>query len=130
MTEQPQGGSGATDVANRWIEAYNTKDLDTIRSLCADDIRLEHHNRGVLVEGPDAVIALMEQFGGLAPDRRFHSVRRQFSDGERVVTELTWEATPTVDVPDFAAKGETLTWELACVWTVRDGQIVQYDDYG
>ncbi|MGH2967486.1 MAG: nuclear transport factor 2 family protein, partial [Solirubrobacteraceae bacterium] len=89
MTEQSQGGTDPISVANRWIDAYNAKDLDTIRSLCADDIRMEHHNRGVKVDGPDGVIDIMNQFEPLVPDRQFHSIRRQFTDGERVVTELT-----------------------------------------
>jgi len=130
MTEQARGGADPISVANRWIAAYNAKDFDTIRSLCADDIHMEHHNRDVVVNGPDAVIALMDQFDGLVPDRRFHSTRRQFTDGERVVTEQTWEATPTVDIPGFAKEGEIIKLELSCIWTIRDGQIAEYDDYG
>lgn len=127
MAEQ---GQDPIAVANRWIEAYNNKDFDTIRELCADDIRMEHHNRNVQVDGPDAVIDLMHQFEPLVPDRRFHSTRRQFTDGERVVTEQTWECTPTMDIPGFADKGENLKLELSCIWTVRNGQIAEYDDYG
>ena len=130
MAEQAGGGSDAISVANRWIEAYNGKDFDTIRSLCADDIRMEHHNRNVVVTGPDAVLELMGQFDGLVPDRRFHSTRRQFTDGERVVTEQTWEATPTTDIPGFGNQGEVVRLELSCIWTVRNGQIAEYDDYG
>jgi steroid delta-isomerase-like uncharacterized protein len=117
-------------VANRWIEAYNGKDFDTIRSLCADDIRMEHHNRGVKVTGPDAVIELMHQFDPIVPDRQFHSTRRQFTDGKHVVTEQSWGGTPQQDVPGFMSKGEKLVLELCCVWTVRNGQITEYDDYG
>ena len=130
MPDQSQGGDDPISVANRWIEAYNAKDLETIRTLCGDNIRLEHHNRNVVVEGPDAVIGLMQQFEGVIPDRRFHSTRRQFTDGERVVTEQTWEATATTDIPGFAAEGERINLELSCIWTVRNGQITEYDDYG
>ena len=117
-------------VANSWIAAYNAKDFETIKRLMTDDIHMEHHNRGVVVDGPDAVLALMDQFDGLVPDRRFHSTRRQFTDGERVVTEQTWEATPTTDIPGFADKGVVINLELSCIWTVRNGQIAEYDDYG
>jgi steroid delta-isomerase-like uncharacterized protein len=127
MTDQE---ADVTSIANRWIEAYNAKDFDAIRSLCADDIRMRHHNRGVDVTGPDAVIELMEQFGPIVPDRRFHSTRRQFTDGERVVTEQSWGGTPTADVPGFATKGEEIKLELSCIWTVRNGRIAEYDDYG
>jgi ketosteroid isomerase-like protein len=130
MTDQSQRGDDPISVANRWIEAYNAKDLDTIRSLCGESIRLEHHNRGVVLEGPDAVVGLIEQFTSLGPDRAFHSTRRQFTDGDQVVTEQSWGFTAATDVPGFAAAGERFDTDLACIWTVRNGQIVDYHDYG
>ncbi len=117
-------------IAKRWIAAYNAKDFNALRAMMAPNIHVEHHNRGVVLDGPDAMIAIMTQFEGLLPDRRFHSVRRQFAAGEQVVTELTWEATPTADIEGFAKKGEIIKLELACVWTVRNGQIADYHDYG
>ena len=95
-----------------------------------EDIHVEHHNRGVVLDGPDAMLAIMTQFEGMIPDRRFHSMRRQFADGEQVVTELTWEGTPTVDIEGFAKKDEKIRLELACIWTVRNSQIAEYHDYG
>lgn len=117
-------------VANRWIAAYNAKDFTTLRSLMTDDLHVEHHNRGVVLEGADAMLTVMQQFGGMLPDRRFHSVRKQFAAGNTVVTELTWEATPNVDIEGFAKKGETIKLELACIWTLRDGKVADYHDYG
>ena len=73
---------------------------------------------------------IMRQFEDLVPDRRFHSIRRQFAVGNRVVTEQTWEATAAVDLPGFAEKDERFALELCCVWTIEDGKIVEYDDYG
>jgi steroid delta-isomerase-like uncharacterized protein len=117
-------------VANRWIDAYNNKDFAALRTMMTDDIHIEHHNRGVALDGPDAMIDVMTQFEGLLPDRRFHSVRRQFVSGDNVVTELTWEANATADIEGFAKAGETIRLELACVWTVRNGQVADYHDYG
>ena len=117
-------------VANRWIKAYNEYDFDTIRELCAPDIKMEHHNRGATANGADEVIGLMEAFKGMVTERGFHDTRRQFTDGERVVTEQSWTVDPTVDLPGFTGAGERLTLELCCVWTVRNGQIHEYDDYG
>jgi hypothetical protein len=97
MEGRVEGGQKTTDpidVANRWIAAYNAKDFETLRSLMTDDIHVEHHNRGFVLNGPDAVLEVITRFAGMVPDRRLHSARRQFSDGQRVVTELTWEATP------------------------------------
>ena len=117
-------------IANQWIAAYNAKDFDTLKRLMTADIHVEHHNRGVVLEGAEAMLAIMTQFEGLLPDRRFHSTRRQFAVGAQVVTEQTWSATPTADIEGFAKKGEKVDLELACIWTVRDGQIAEYHDYG
>jgi steroid delta-isomerase-like uncharacterized protein len=117
-------------IANRWIAAYNAKDFTTLRGLMTDDIHVEHHNRGVALDGPDAMVAIMTQFEALLPDRRFHSIRRQFASGDQVVTELTWEATPTADIEGFAKKGEVIRLELACIWTVRGDRVADYHDYG
>jgi steroid delta-isomerase-like uncharacterized protein len=118
------------DVANRWIAAYNAKDFETLKSLMTDDIHVEHHNRGFVLEGSDAMLEVMTRFAEMVPDRRFHSMRRQFSDGQRVVTELIWEATPIADVEGFAKKGEKIRLDLACIWTIRAGRIAEYHDYG
>lgn len=122
--------SDAIAVANRWIAAYNAKDLDTLRNLMTDDLYMEHHNRNAVFKSPQAALEVMQAFAGIAPDRRMHSIRKQISDGRTVVTELTWEATPNIDLPGFGEKNKTIRLELACVWTVRDGRICEYHDYG
>lgn len=77
-------------VAKRWIAAYNAKDFEVLRTLMTDDIHVQHHNRGFVLDGADAMLALMTEFAGMVPDRRFHSTRRQFAAGEQVVTEVIW----------------------------------------
>ena len=128
--EEGEKTADPIEIANRWIAAYNAKDFETLRSLMTDDIHVEHHNRGFALDGPGAVLEVMTRFAEIVPDRRFHSTRRQFSDGQRVVTELTWEATPIADVEGFANAGEKIRLELACIWTIRAGQIAEYHDYG
>ncbi len=117
-------------VANRWIKAYNEKDYDTLKSVIHDDITMQHHQRTPVLHGPDAVLKICQDFDGLTSVKRFHPPTRQFATGDVVVTEHTWEAKATVDIPGFVAEGETLKLELCGVWKVKDGQVVQYDDYG
>jgi steroid delta-isomerase-like uncharacterized protein len=117
-------------VADRWIEAYNAQDNGTMESLLGENLRIRHHNRGVDLQGRQAMMDVLEQFEGIAPDKKFHSITRRMVAGDVVISEMTWEATFTVDVPGFAAEGETVKLELCGLWEIRDGQIVQYDDYG
>jgi steroid delta-isomerase-like uncharacterized protein len=117
-------------VAEGFISAYNANDLDALGELFSPDLKTRHHNRGVDLSGKEAMLEILRQFEGIAPDKHFHSIRRKFVAGENVVIEHTWEATFEADVPGFAAKGETVTLELCSVYTIRDGLIVEYDDYG
>ena len=117
-------------VANRWIAAYNAKDFDTLANMMTADFRVTHHNRGVALEGPQAMLDIMRHFATIAPTRRFHTPQRQFTDGLHVVSEVVWEATPTEDIAGFATQGETIALELCCVWTVCDGRMAACDDYG
>lgn len=118
-------------VANRWIEAYNTQDYDTIRALCAPDIRMTHHNRDFAVVGPDPIVESMVAFEQVGPDKRFTEPRTQYVAGDTVITQQVWTFTAAVDVPVFDAKaGEVTALDLACIWTVRDGKVVEYHDYG
>ena len=42
-----------------------------------------------------------------------------------------WGFTAAIDVPPFEAKaGDRVELDLACIWTVRDGKLVEYHDYG
>lgn len=122
--------SDAIAVANKLIDAYNRKDFDALEQIFDPNVHCEHHNRGVNFEGGAQMVAIMRQFGEIVPDRRFHSMRRQFAAGDTVVTEIIWEATPVADVPGFAQKGEKIRLELCCVWTVKNGKVVDYHDYG
>jgi ketosteroid isomerase-like protein len=117
-------------VANRWIAAYNAKDYDALAELAGENLHLVHHNRGVDVKSRDEAIQNMRDFDQVASSKGFHSTRRQFSAADVVVTEQSWSATAKTDIPDFIKDGETLTLELCCVWSVRDGKVVEYDDYG
>ena len=118
------------DIAKRWIAAYNAKDFETLAGLMTTDIHVEHHNRGASVDGAQNLLSMMRQFATMLPDRRFHSIRRQFALGDTVVTELTWEGTSNADIDGFAKSGETVKLELACLWTMRDGCVADYHDYG
>lgn len=118
------------EVAQRWIEAYNAQDNETMGALMAEDLPIQHHNRGVELKGRQAMLDILTQFEAITEGKRFHPPYRQFVAGDYVVTEHSWEATFTTDVPGFAAKDETAHLDLCSIWKIVDGQIVEYDDYG
>lgn len=118
-------------VIDAFVEAYNAKDFARLEDLVADDVHVLHHNRGVEANNRKELFGLFEAFGAAFPDRAFSNRRHAHPvGGDTVVVEHTWGGTAAGDVPGFAAAGEKVSLDLCTVATVRDGQIVEYHDYG
>jgi len=117
-------------VVTRFLDAYNAGDEATMLELCHEKVHVLHHNRGVEVTGRDAFGELLAAFKGAFPDKRFVDRRGLYRDGASVIVEHTWTGTAVADVPGFAANGETARLDLCTRYTVADGQIVEYHDYG
>ena len=118
-------------VAAAFLDAYNTLDLAALEAVLDPEVRLVHYGRGIAAEGRDAVLALFARSAdGPFPDRRFEPARARLVDGGRVAVEHVWAATAQADVPGMARAGEAVRMELCTIFTVRDGLIVAYDEYG
>lgn len=121
----------AEHVVDRFIAAYNAKDVATIAALLGEDIHMVHREANVDIRGRSAVLAMLRRSAeGAFTDRRFHSERRRLIDGPVVAVEQMWGGTAAHDVPGMAAQGERVTMELCTLFTVEDGRIVDYTEYG
>lgn len=118
------------DVAERFIEAYNSGDRDRLLALCAEDIHVVHHNRGVEFHDRNGFGDVIKGFEAAFPDKHFENRRAKHLDGDTVVVEHTWVGTAQADVPGFATAGEVAKIDLCSRYTVRDGLVVEYHDYG
>lgn len=118
-------------LADSFIDAYNSGDLNRIEVMLADNVELSHHNRGVTLTGRSAVMDMFEIAGKMMPGKAFvdrHSI--DVLGPDRVVVRHTWAATPVVDAPGLATAGETIRLDLATFLTFRDDVVVRYDDFG
>ncbi len=104
---------------DRYDQAWNDQDVDTIMSMHSDDMVFENHTRGVRVEGED-VRQLLEATFADQPDMRF-SGRRRYVGDDFVVSE--WTATAT------DSEGRKLEWDCIDVFPFRDGLIARKDVY-
>jgi steroid delta-isomerase-like uncharacterized protein len=130
---QPVSTTTATSAAavfDAFVEAYNAKDFDRLGELIADDVVVVHHNRGVEAKGKPELLGLFEAYGAAFPDRRFGNEQRRVADGDTVVVQQTWGGTAAADVPGWAEAGGTVSLDLCTVFTVRQGRLVEYHDYG
>jgi steroid delta-isomerase-like uncharacterized protein len=118
-------------VVNAYVDAYNAGDDEALVALCAEDFELVHHNRGMEISGRDAFAALLGAFKPLFPDKRFIDRRAEHYDGDTAVIAHTWTGTATAAVPGWAENaGDVARLDLCTLFTVRDGLIVEYHDYG
>ena len=120
----------ALETVEKFLTAYNAGDNEGVLACCHDDVLIIHHNRGVRIEGKQAFRETLNIFKNLIPDKKFGDRRALFTDGNNVIVEHTWGGTATTDIPDFAKQGETLSLELTTRYTVDDGLIAEYHDYG
>lgn len=117
-------------VVDQFVDAYNSGNNDKLLGLSAENIRVTHHNREVMVKGREAFGELLANFAGAFPDKHFENRRAKYVDGENVLLEHTWVATAAADVPGWAKTGEVVRLDLCTRYTVRDGVVVEYHDYG
>jgi predicted ester cyclase len=117
-------------VAEAYVAAYNANDLEAMSRLMSADVHVVHHNRGVDRQGWETVLAGKKAAEAAMPDKRFRDRTRQLVSGDVVVFQHTWTGNPTTDLPGYAVAGKEVNMELCTIFTIRDGQIVEYDDYG
>jgi steroid delta-isomerase-like uncharacterized protein len=103
----------------RYNDAWNAHDVDTIVAMHAPDMVFANHTSGETVEGDsvrDHIARIFENW----PDIAFRGRRLYARDG-LVVSE--WTATAT------ASDGRKLEWDGIDVFPFRDGLILRKDVY-
>jgi steroid delta-isomerase-like uncharacterized protein len=116
-------------IADRYVEAYNDGDLDTLTSLISDGIRLWHHNKELSLQGRDAVTGFFMTIKSAFPDRRFTDRRGIYEVGDQVIIEHTWTGTAATDLAGLADRGTTVRLEGATFLRFDNGLITEYHDY-
>lgn len=122
--------ASAASIVEQFGSLYNAGDVEGMLALCADDITVIHHNRDIEVHGKEALAGLFNSFAQAFPDKRFLEPTAVITDGTNVVVEHTWTGTAAADVPGFANSGEVAKMDLSTRYTVKDGVIVEYHDFG
>ncbi len=116
MTTQTSSTHSSTAVAvvEKFIEAYNSGNLDGILEVSAPNLHVEHHNRGVNIDGAQAFADLLASFAGAFPDKHFENRRAlHVVNDTTVLVEQTWVATAIADVPGWARPVRRYAWMYA-----------------
>ena len=118
-------------VIDRYNEAWNAHDLDTIMSLHAPDKIFENHTPGESAQGEDVRAHIARIFESW-PDIHF-TTRRLYVREDLVVQEWTATATHanTMRRGELVAEptGNTVTWDGLDVIPFEDGLVKRKDVY-
>lgn len=135
MSERIADGNISLDyaaIAERFIAAYNGKDMKVLATLMAPNLDFEHFNRNFKFSESAGLIEVLEQFANsLVPDRKFLPPSRVTVSGNTVVREGYYTGTAKVDLPGFAPAGGTIMLKFCSVMRFSDqGLLLEWKDYG
>jgi steroid delta-isomerase-like uncharacterized protein len=106
-------------LIERYNDAWNRQDLDTIASLHHPEIVFENHTAGERAEGAEAVREHIAAIFRNNPDMRFRTRSLHAADDFAV---CEWTLNVTKD-------GRRLEWDGVDVFAVRDGLIARKEVY-
>lgn len=132
----------------RWLEAWNTHDLNALTALVTDDIVWDDPAMfGETVHGQDEFRAFTETFFRAFPDVRFEVVGHHYLATEGIAMAAPWRMTATftgdlafwgkrfgANPPAYAPTGRRVEIEGIDLYELRDGLLsrwtILYDLFG
>jgi ketosteroid isomerase-like protein len=122
--------SGARDLVERFIDAYNRFD---VAAMCADlhaDIEFRNVSDGQIdasTSGLDAFRRLAETSAALF-SARLQNLTEWAFEADRARVGIAFEATFAVDLPNGIRRGDTLRLTGESIYAFRDGKISAITD--
>lgn len=120
------------DIMDRYQEAWNRHDVESILALHTDDTVFQNHTSGGLAVGKEELRNMLQSIFATLPDLRFDTRRAYFRDDVAVVE---WTATAThaheftrgaLTVPP---SGKKMSWNGMDIIPMRDGLVARKDVY-
>lgn len=109
-----------TDIAKRYVEAYNKRDTDTLGDLFRNPFRFNGEDLS-----RDDFLGLVEAYWDAFPDLTLDHTHRVV-DGEYVFERHTFEATGTGEYYGHDVSGRSVACAEMMLFRIRDGEIIEY----
>src|SRR3954454_23241447 len=110
-------------VIRRWLEAWNTNDLESAEGLLQDDY-LRHDANLPEIAGPQAELQVIATALTAFPDLRFEA-RHLVAEDDLVVARLTAQGTHQDEFMGVPASGRHVTFQSVDTFRVFDGKIAE-----
>ncbi len=118
------------ELIKRYIEAYNTFDIETMMSTLHPDIAFQNISNGEInaeTHGIEAFRTLAEQSKGLFTSRK-QTITNVETHESQTCIDVTFEAVLAIDLPNGLKAGELFQLQGSSEFTFRDGKIISIVD--
>ena len=119
-----------SQLIERYIEAYNAFDIETMLSTLHPDITFQNISNGEVnaeTHGTEAFRTLAEQSKGLFTSRKQTITHIEANESQTRI-DVTFEAILAIDLPNGLKAGELLQLQGSSEFTFCDGKIVSIID--
>lgn len=119
-----------SQLIERYIEAYNTFDIETMISTLHPDITFQNISNGEInaeTHGIEAFRTLAKQSKGLFTSRKQTITHIETNESQTRI-DVAFEAVLAIDLPNGLKAGETLKLQGSSEFIFRDGKIVNIVD--
>lgn len=117
-------------LIERYIEAYNSFDIETMISTLHPDITFQNISNGEITaetHGIEAFRTLAEQSKGLFASRKQTITHIETNESQTRI-DIAFEAVLAIDLPNGLKAGKTLKLQGSSEFTFCDGKIVSIID--
>jgi len=108
-------------IVRKWIEAYNNRNLDSLKEYVAPDF-VDHTNN---IQGLEALIQVMNVGFMGVPDWH-ETIEDIIAEGDKVWVSLTYTGTHTGEMFGLAPTGKKITASSIDMFRIANGKLAEY----
>lgn len=118
-------------LVRRYVERYNSNDVEGMLDCCAEDVVFETVNNpggSIRLTGKHEMREILEATARAFRERR-HELVRIIVDGERAAAETVFSGVAAAELGQSIRLGEHISIRGATIFELRDGRLGRICDY-
>ncbi len=119
------------DIIDKYIQAYNSFDIDGMLALMHDDVEFKNISGGninLTTNGIKELRSAAEQAKSIF-ESRYQKINKYNFENDTASIEIDYEGVLSKDIPNGLKSGERLKVNGKSVFKFKDGKIVSLLDY-
>lgn len=123
--------SDVATLVRRYVERYNSNDVDGMLECCADDVVFEtitNPGGSIRLSGKDEMREVIEATTRAFRERR-HEVVTILVDGQRAAAETVFSGVAAAELGQHVRPGEHVSIRGATMFELRDNKLSRICDY-